>query len=172
MSNLLSEVQKRAMNKLAGIPVTLSLREIERALRERRVWYVDRETKNRFCVVYGSRSCGGLRIWFFDRREGISIPIAEKVFLSIPDERLDRVPQSNCEEDNAIARSIDEYADEVHADRRRRYLRIATGTNRYGKRFKLTYLRDEPMRPNIWRGSIWSVDPDTGKRRLEQQIWN
>ena len=44
---------------------------------------------------------------------------------------------------------------------------IITGEDRMGKRFKMEYLEPQwAFGINLWRGSIWGVSKETGKRKL------
>ena len=46
---------------------------------------------------------------------------------------------------------------------------VITGILKNGRRFKPIYTKT-PQHYNIWKGSIWIICKDTGKRKLIQKI--
>jgi len=47
---------------------------------------------------------------------------------------------------------------------------LITGTDRAGKRFRIS--TDTPQHYNIWQGTLWSVDPSTGKKKKVMSYYN
>jgi len=48
-----------------------------------------------------------------------------------------------------------------------------TGTTMTGKRFKIvTPSIVHAMGINVYRGTVWSVDKETGKRKVLRRVWN
>lgn len=55
----------------------------------------------------------------------------------------------------------------------RRPLRLATGVDTRGRRMRPTrYYADQPFQPNLYRGTIWRIDPYTQKRTVLQRVYN
>jgi hypothetical protein len=48
---------------------------------------------------------------------------------------------------------------------------VITGYLKNGRRFKPIHTQT-PQHYNIWKGSIWVIRKDNGKRKLVQRIWN
>lgn len=48
---------------------------------------------------------------------------------------------------------------------------VITGYLKNGRRFKPIHTQT-PQHYNIWKGSIWVIRKDNGKRKLIQRIWN
>ena len=54
---------------------------------------------------------------------------------------------------------------------------VVTGVDVYGKRFRRTYNADKPgfytaMWINLYRGNVWGVRADNGKRKLLKTVYN
>ena len=54
---------------------------------------------------------------------------------------------------------------------------VITGTMTNGRRFRLNYNADKPgfytaMSINLYRGNVWGVRADTGKRKLLKSVYN
>lgn len=54
---------------------------------------------------------------------------------------------------------------------------VVTGITTNGKRFRLTYKADKPgfytaMGINLYRGNVWGIRADNGKRKLLKNVWN
>lgn len=49
-----------------------------------------------------------------------------------------------------------------------------TGVDVYGRRFKriATSNRIHALSINLYRGTVWEVDKETGKRKVMVQVWN
>jgi len=50
---------------------------------------------------------------------------------------------------------------------------LVTGVTTDGKRFSMSFLEQKwAFGINLYRGSVWEVHKESGKRRLLRRVWN